>query len=80
MISVIVTTFNRREILARCLQALAEQELPASQYEIIVVIDGSTDGTQAYLQTLRFEAALRVIDQPNRGLAAARNAVACRQP
>lgn len=74
MISVIVATYNRREVLGRCLQALAEQDFPASEYEIIVVVDGSTDGTQEFLRTLEIAPTLRVIDQPNRGLAAARNA------
>ena len=74
MISVIVTTFNRCEILARCLQTLAEQDYPASDYEIIVVVDGSTDGTLDLLDTLQFRPTLRVVKQPNKGLAAARNA------
>lgn len=74
MISVIVSTFNRREILAKCLQSLAKQDCPKSQYEVIVVVDGSTDGTQEFLRTLQHDPALRVIDQPNRGLASARNA------
>jgi GT2 family glycosyltransferase/peptidoglycan/xylan/chitin deacetylase (PgdA/CDA1 family) len=74
MISVVVTTYNRRERLAQCLRALAAQDCPVSQYEVIVVVDGSTDGTQEYLRTIQFGFVLRVIDQPNRGLAAARNA------
>lgn len=74
MISVVVTTYNRREILARCLKSLADQNCPNIQYEVIVVVDGSSDGTQEFLRTLSFGPDLRVIDQPNRGLAAARNA------
>src|SRR5436309_2200193 len=74
MISVIVPTFNRREVLSRCLQALTEQDCPHSEYEVIVVVDGSTDGTQAFLKSLRTSFNLKVIDQANRGAAAARNA------
>ena len=74
MISVIVTTYNRRELLSRCLQLLAEQDCPRSEYEVVVVVDGSTDGTQELLRSLQTDVAVRVIDQPNRGLAAARNA------
>ena len=74
MISVVVTTFNRREMLSRCLQSLADQDCSHSEYEVIVVVDGSTDGTREYLRSLRTDIALRVIHQPNRGLAAARNA------
>src|SRR5258708_12940009 len=74
MISIVVTTYDRRETLAKCLQALAEQDWPISNYEVIVVDDGSTDGTQEFLRTLKYGPVLRVLDQPNRGLAAARNA------
>ena len=75
MISVIVTTFNRCEILARCyLPDIRGEDYPASDYEIIVVVDGSTDGTLDLLDTLQFRPTLRVVKQPNKGLAAARNA------
>lgn len=73
MISVIVPTFNRREVLSRCLQALAQQDCPQSAFEVIVVVKGSTDGTQAFLDSLQTSLTLKVIDQANRGAAAARN-------
>lgn len=41
--------------------------------EIIVVVDGSTDGTAAALTEIDCAFPIRVIEQPNRGLAAARN-------
>src|SRR4051794_34409703 len=41
--------------------------------EIIVVVDGSTDGTAAALTQLDCAFPIRVIEQDNRGLAAARN-------
>jgi glycosyltransferase involved in cell wall biosynthesis len=44
-ISVIVPTFNRAESLRETLMALADQTLEASRYEVIVVDDGSVDGT-----------------------------------
>lgn len=74
MMSVVVATYNRRDTLALCLKSLADQDCPASQYEVIVVVDGSNDGTQEFLGALSFGPNLKVIDQPNRGLAAARNA------
>ncbi|MEW5980764.1 MAG: glycosyltransferase family A protein [Acidobacteriota bacterium] len=48
--TVIVPTFNRCEVLRRCLTCLAEQNHPRAQHEIIVVDDGSTDGTSEFLQ------------------------------
>ena len=74
MISVIVTTYNRRELLSRCLQLLAKQDCSPSDYEVVVVVDGSTDGTQEFLHSLKIDLNLRTIDQSNRGLSAARNA------
>ncbi len=46
-ISVIIPTWNRRQLLAACLDSLAAQTF--RDFEIIVVDDGSTDGTAAYL-------------------------------
>ncbi len=71
-ISVVVPTFNRREIVSRTLNTLFAQDFPASRYEIIVV-DGSTDGTAAALKSLTPRCRLRVIEQENRGPSAARN-------
>lgn len=44
-ISIIVVTYNDREKLLRCLASLGDQSWPREQTEIIVVDDGSTDGT-----------------------------------
>lgn len=46
-VSVIVPTYNRRQILEKCLSALLEQTYPAASYELIVIDDGSTDDTRA---------------------------------
>ena len=45
-ISVVIPTFQRRAATQRALQALARQTLPAADYEVIVSIDGSEDGTR----------------------------------
>ncbi len=76
-ISVVVPTFNRRAQLLRTLSTLFAQEYPQNAFEIIVVIDGSTDGTAESLKELQGEMEsrrFRVIEQPNRGPSAARNA------
>jgi glycosyltransferase involved in cell wall biosynthesis len=71
--SVIVPTHNRRALLAEVLAAL-EAQAGAPPFEAIVVDDGSTDGTPEWLAGLSPRISLRVIAQPNRGPAAARNA------
>ncbi len=73
-ISVIIATFNRREMLARTLPPLLAQDFPSDEYEVIVVVDGSTDGTTDLLRGFASHSNLRVIEQENRGQAAAINA------
>lgn len=72
-ISVVVPTFNRREIVKRAVESLFAQNFPAGQYEVIVVVDGSEDGTADALRGMKAPCRFRVVEQPNGGLAAARN-------
>jgi len=69
MISVIVPAYNAGDTLSSCLSALRAQSLPGAQYEVVVVDDGSTDGTADIAR--QFGA--RLICQQNAGPAAARN-------
>jgi glycosyltransferase involved in cell wall biosynthesis len=71
-ISVVVPTFNRRERLHRVLTALAAQDID-EPFEVIVVSDGSTDGTDEYLASGRTPLPVRVASQSNQGPGAARN-------
>ena len=73
-VSVVVATFNRRAVLQRTLPQLLTQDFPAEAYEVILVVDGSTDGTLDMLQAYADHPNLHVISQPNRGQAAAINA------
>ncbi|RIK39962.1 MAG: hypothetical protein DCC55_16440 [Chloroflexi bacterium] len=73
-ISVVIPTYQRCAAVQRLLQALAHQTLPAEQFEVIVSIDGSTDGTQEMAAQLRTPYALQVLWQPNQGRSSARNA------
>jgi len=72
-VSVIIPTFQRRDSLAGVLAALADQSFDLHRYEVVVSIDGSTDGTEAYLRQLAFPYALRWTAGPNAGSGVARN-------
>jgi len=72
-LSIVIPTFNRARRLRACLEALGRQTQTASDFEVIVVVDGSTDETEAMLEGLLSPFALRVVLQENRGWCAARN-------
>ena len=53
-LSVVVPTRNRRDVLIpRTLPAMFAQDMPADEFEIILVVDGSTDGTAQALRELK---------------------------
>jgi GT2 family glycosyltransferase len=73
-ITVIIPTYNRKEILQKALHAYKDQTLPQDRFEIIVVDDGSTDGTKDVVS--EFEKTLanvRYLHQSHGGPAKARN-------
>ncbi|RMG80593.1 MAG: glycosyltransferase, partial [Bacteroidetes bacterium] len=46
LVSVIIVTYNRINVLKNCLEAIKNQTFSKDLYEVIVVDDGSTDGTK----------------------------------
>lgn len=74
-LSVVIPTFNRKNILRKCLYALFDQIYPKSDYEIIIIDDGSTDGTEELVKSLlnNSPCILRYFKQANKGPASARN-------
>jgi GT2 family glycosyltransferase len=52
-ISVIIPTWNRRDLLRLTIESFRFQTLPPEEFEVIVVDDGSTDGTDRMVQELR---------------------------
>jgi GT2 family glycosyltransferase len=69
-----VPTYNGRDSLPKTLGALGRQTFPAERYEVVVVVDGSEDGTLELLAALEPSFELRTVWQENRGRAAAINA------
>src|SRR5262245_57369323 len=68
--SVVIPTYNRVHLLARTLETVWQQRF--TDLEVVVVDDGSNDGTQEYLRSLRNK--VRMISRTNGGPGAARNA------
>lgn len=69
LVSVVIPTYNRRAYIVETLQSVLHQAF--ADYEVIVVDDGSTDGTDEVLRP--YAGRIRYIRQENRGAAAARN-------
>jgi GT2 family glycosyltransferase len=72
-ISVVIPTFRRKDALLRALRSLATQSIEPATYEVVVVVDGSDDGTLEAAESAPQPYALRVLWQGNRGRAAACN-------
>ena len=70
-ITVVVPTYNRASSLARFLEALGDCVPPPGGSQVVVVDDGSTDGTADVVRRSGIDA--RYVRQDNRGPAAARN-------
>jgi glycosyltransferase involved in cell wall biosynthesis len=70
--SVIVPTYNRLPILKKCLAALEAQTLSSSDFEVVVIDDGSSDGTQEALKNYNPPFQFRYLRQTNSGTGAAR--------
>lgn len=70
--SIVIPTHQRRETVLRMVRALERQEL--ADFEVVVAVDGSTDGTAAALRSLSSSFPLKVVEQGNHGGGAARNA------
>ncbi|MEL6165536.1 MAG: glycosyltransferase [Cyanobacteria bacterium J06628_3] len=76
--SVVIPTYNRKPILEKCLKALEVQSLSqesvVTDYEIVLVDDGSTDGTLEWLETNTEDFPhVQTFEQEHMGPAAARN-------
>jgi glycosyltransferase involved in cell wall biosynthesis len=71
MFSIVIPTYNRKPILEKCLLALESQNY-SGEYEVVVVDDGSIDGTVDWLREIKFSH-VQLFCQDHQGPSAARN-------
>lgn len=72
--SIIIPVYNVEQYLEKCLLSVVEQNY--HDYEIIIVIDGATDGSQEIAENIKKrypEKNIQIICQENKGLGGARN-------
>jgi GT2 family glycosyltransferase len=74
LITVVIPTHQRRASILRALAALARQDVPNGEFEVVVSIDGSEDGTREAIAEFDAPYGLRTVQGPRRGRAAACNA------
>ncbi len=75
MVSIIIPTCDRKDSLKGALDSIAGSNYPRDRYEVLVVDDGSVDGTDRLVRELqaRLPMALRYFRQEKKGLSAAKN-------
>lgn len=72
--TVVVPTFQRRDSVLRLLASLRSQSFPAGGFDVILAVDGSTDGTADAARGYPAPFAVSALEGPNRGRASACNA------
>ena len=73
-ISIIIPLYNLEGLIGKCIASALDQDLPPEEYEVIVVDDGSTDGSLAAAQRAACgHANVQVHAKPNEGVSMARN-------
>lgn len=74
LLSIVIPVYNVEAYLPECLDSVLSGGEYAGEYEIILVNDGSTDGSPAICRAYAAEhPCIKVVDQPNQGLSEARN-------
>ena len=73
-LSVVIPTHDRRDLLRACLDSFEHQSAAVEMFEVVVVIDGSKDGTAEMVSAFDPQFAVSVLTQAQAGAAAARNA------
>ena len=74
LFSIIVAAYNVQDYIDDCIASCEHQDIDRSYYEIIVINDGSTDGTLDRVKELkRRYSNIKLLCQPNQGQSVARN-------
>lgn len=74
LLSIIIPVYNVEKYVEKCIRSCENQDIPKEDYEVIVVNDGSPDGSLAIVERVAKEFPnIKVISQENGGLSAARN-------
>jgi len=71
-VSIIITVFNFEDLADKAIQSVLAQNFPKEEREVIVVDDGSTDGTAAVLD--KYSKDIKIVSQTNQGAVKAANA------
>lgn len=71
--SIIIRAYNAEATVARAVRSALEQEFPHDEYEIVIVNDGSTDGTRQVIDSFAHDSRIHVIHQENQGAILAAN-------
>src|SRR5512140_2601293 len=71
LVSIIVPAYNEEKVIANCVESILASVYP--NFEVILVNDGSRDGTLAVMQQFKDRPKVKVIDKPNGGKASALN-------
>jgi glycosyltransferase involved in cell wall biosynthesis len=73
LISVIICTRNRAELLGRAIQSVVDQDVPSDMFEVVVVDNASSDRTPSVARGFQDRIALRYVREEKIGLCMARN-------
>lgn len=74
LLTFIIPVYNTQQYVLRCLQSIDGQHLENGKYEVLVVDDGSTDGSRAVVEKYAQEhPQVKLLAQDNAGVSAARN-------
>ena len=73
-LSFIIPLYNCGKFISQCLDSILSSKLPCSQYEVIIINDGSVDdGPQICLDYVKKHSNIFFLSQKNRGASTARN-------
>lgn len=71
MFSVIVPLYNKSHTIERCIGSILAQSF--EDFEVVVIDDGSTDGSATHLREFSDDPRIRILEQKNQGVSVARN-------